>query len=91
MKLNPSKCVFEVTAGKFLGFMVSQRGYRGQPGEATGHNGASATEDGERSTKLEWQDSGPKQIRLQSDGKMSTILLHSEKIVRMDERLPESI
>ena len=26
MKLNPSKYVFEVTVGKFLGFMVSQRG-----------------------------------------------------------------
>ena len=26
MKLNPSKCAFEVTAGNFLGFMVSQRG-----------------------------------------------------------------
>ena len=26
MKLNPSKCVFGVTAGKFLGFMVSHRG-----------------------------------------------------------------
>ena len=25
MKLNPSKCTFEVTVGKFLGFMVSQR------------------------------------------------------------------
>ena len=25
MKLNPSKCVFGVTARKFLGFMVSQR------------------------------------------------------------------
>ena len=25
MKLNPSKCVFKVTTGKFLGFMVSQR------------------------------------------------------------------
>ena len=25
MKLNPSKCVFGVTSGKFLGFMVSQR------------------------------------------------------------------
>ena len=25
MKLNPSKCVFGVTTGKFLGFMVSQR------------------------------------------------------------------
>ena len=28
MKLNPSKCVFEVTAGKFLGFMVSERGIK---------------------------------------------------------------
>ena len=26
MKLNPSKCVFGVTIGKFLGFLVSQRG-----------------------------------------------------------------
>ena len=26
MKLNPSKCAFGVTIGKFLGFMVSQRG-----------------------------------------------------------------
>ena len=26
IKLNPNKCVFRVTAGKFLGFMVSQRG-----------------------------------------------------------------
>ena len=26
IKLNPGKCAFGVTAGKFLGFMVSQRG-----------------------------------------------------------------
>ena len=26
MKLNPNKCTFGVMAGKFLGFMVSQRG-----------------------------------------------------------------
>ena len=26
MKLNPAKCVFAVASGKFLGFMVSQRG-----------------------------------------------------------------
>ena len=26
MKLNPSKCVFGVSSGKFLGFMVSYRG-----------------------------------------------------------------
>ena len=28
MKLNPSKCVFGVASGKFLGFMVSQRGIK---------------------------------------------------------------
>ena len=26
MKLNPFKCAFSVSAGKFLGFMVNQRG-----------------------------------------------------------------
>ena len=31
MKLNPSKCIFGVTAGKFLGFMVSQRGIKVNP------------------------------------------------------------
>ena len=28
MKLNPSKCVFGVLSGKFLSFMVSQRGIK---------------------------------------------------------------
>ena len=32
-----------------------------------------------------------KQIRLQSDGQMSAILPHSEKIVRVDGRVPEGI
>ena len=31
MKLNQSKCVFRVTAGEFLGFMVSQRGIEVNP------------------------------------------------------------
>ena len=31
MKRNPSKCVFGVIAGKFLGFMVSQRGIKVNP------------------------------------------------------------
>ena len=31
MKLNPSKCAFRVMAGKFLGFMVSQRGIEANP------------------------------------------------------------
>ena len=31
MKLNPGKCVFGVTVGKFLGFMVSQKGIEANP------------------------------------------------------------
>ena len=31
MKLNPSKCAFEVVSGKFLEFMVSQRGIEANP------------------------------------------------------------
>lgn len=31
MKLNPAKCTFGVSAGKFLGFMVSQRGIGANP------------------------------------------------------------
>ena len=31
MKLNPSKCAFGVSLGKFLGFMVSQRGIEANP------------------------------------------------------------
>ncbi|XP_077232665.1 uncharacterized protein LOC143870036 [Tasmannia lanceolata] len=31
MKLNPTKCTFGVSSGKFLGFMVSQRGIEANP------------------------------------------------------------
>lgn len=31
MKLNPSKCAFGVNVGKFLGFMVTQRGIEVNP------------------------------------------------------------
>ena len=31
MKLNPTKCVFGVASGKFLSFMVSQRGIEVNP------------------------------------------------------------
>ncbi|KAK8948574.1 hypothetical protein KSP39_PZI005171 [Platanthera zijinensis] len=31
MRLNPSKCAFRVTSGKFLGFMVTQRGIEANP------------------------------------------------------------
>ena len=33
MKLNPSKCAFEVGASQFLGFMVTQRGIEANPAQ----------------------------------------------------------
>ena len=31
MKLNPAKCAFEVSAGRFLRFMMTQRGIEANP------------------------------------------------------------
>ena len=31
MKLNPAKCAFGVSAGRFLGFMMTQRGIEANP------------------------------------------------------------
>ena len=31
MKLNPAKCAFGVSAGRFLGFMITQRGIEANP------------------------------------------------------------
>ena len=33
MKLNPTKCSFGVTAGKFLGYLVTQRGIEANPAQ----------------------------------------------------------
>ena len=33
MKLNPAKCAFGVSAGRFLGFMMTRRGIEGNPSQ----------------------------------------------------------
>ena len=35
MKLNPTKCAFGVASGKFLGYMVNQRGIEANPEKIT--------------------------------------------------------
>ena len=57
MKLNPSTCVFEVTAGKFLGFMVSQRGMEVNPEKVRIIMDLAPTEDGQGGVEPERQDS----------------------------------
>lgn len=31
MRFNPNKCIFNITAGKFLGFMVTRHGIEANP------------------------------------------------------------
>ena len=55
MKLNPGKCAFGVTAGKFLGFMVSQRGIESNPEEC------------ERSAKPQRQSRSAKHVHIKGN------------------------
>ena len=48
------------------------------------HNGVGTTKDKQRGAKLEWQNCSPEQVRLESDGQMSTLLSHFEKVIRVD-------
>ena len=35
MKLNPAKCIFGVTSGEFLGYIITQRGIEANPKQIT--------------------------------------------------------
>ena len=35
LKLNPDKCVFGVEAGKFIGFLLTERGIKANPNKCT--------------------------------------------------------
>ena len=57
MKLNPSKCAFGVTTGKFLGFMVSQRGIEANLDKIWAVIEMAPPKNVKESTKLQRQDS----------------------------------
>uniref|UniRef100_A0A2N9F3Z1 Uncharacterized protein n=1 Tax=Fagus sylvatica TaxID=28930 RepID=A0A2N9F3Z1_FAGSY len=57
MKLNPSKCAFGVYSGKFLGFMVSQRGIEANPDKIKAILRDAATKNYQRSPKTNWKNS----------------------------------
>ena len=66
MKLNPNKCVFRVTVGKFPGFMVSQRGIKVNP----------------EKIRAIMELAPPKIIKeVQSLNGMPALLLHIEEII----------
>ena len=76
---------------EILGLHGIPKRHKSQPGEGTGHNGVRAAKDGERTVEFEWQNRGPKQVRLQSNEQMSAFLPYAEEIVRVDGRMPEGI
>ena len=65
MKLNPRKCVFGVIVGKFLGFMVSQRGI----------------EVNLEKVWAIMQNNGIKLIRVTGDGQMPPLFPHIKEVI----------
>lgn len=53
MKLNLAKCVFGVSSGKFLGFMVSQRGIEANPGKVKAILDIASLRNEKRGTKID--------------------------------------
>ena len=69
MKLNPSKCTFGVTTGKFLGFMVSQRGIEANPDKIRAIvEIPPPPEEHERSAEFKRLNSRPEQVHIKGDG-----------------------
>ena len=76
MKLNLNKCVFGVTAGKFLGFMVSQKGI-----EVNSEKIRAIVELAPPKTAKEVQSLNGKIAALNRFISRATLLLHIEEIV----------
>ena len=64
MKLKSTKCVFVVASGKFLGFMVSQRGIEANPNKVKAIIEVKSPKTSEGGTKLDKKGCSPKQIHL---------------------------
>ena len=80
MKLNAAKCVFAVVLGKLLGYMVSQRGIEANPD----NNRGQITKNSEGGSELDKKVRSSKQIRLQGNGQVHTILQGFEKGLLVD-------
>lgn len=63
MKLNRAKCVFEMTSGKFLGFIVSYQRIEANP-EDTIHKIDGSTEDNEGGAKAHRKNRCPQLVHL---------------------------
>ena len=60
MKLNPVKCVFAIASGKFVGFMVSQRGIEANPNKVKAIIKVKSPKNSEGGTELDRESCSPK-------------------------------
>ena len=81
MKLNLNKCVFRVTAGKFLGFMVSQRGIEVNLDKIRAIVELAPPKMVKEVQSLNRKIVNTKQVRFKGDGQMPSLLPHIEEIV----------
>ena len=79
MKLNPRKCVFGVSSGKFLSFIVSQQGVEANLDKIQAILEISPPEECQRGIKPKWKTRNTQQIRLTSNGQMLVILQSFEE------------
>jgi hypothetical protein len=64
MKLNPSKCAFGVSSGKFLGYMVSSRGIEANPEKIRAVLEIAIPENNEAATAADRTASSVEQVHL---------------------------
>ena len=81
MKLNPNKRAFGVTAGKFLGFMVSQRGIEVNPKKIRVIMEFESLKIVKEVQSLNGKNCSPEQVCLESNGQMPTLFPHTEKVI----------
>ena len=54
LRLNVEKCAFGVGAGKFLGYLITNRGIEANPNQIEAMNRRQATEQSKRSANIDW-------------------------------------
>ena len=79
IKLNPSKCVFGVSSGQFLGFMVSFQGVEASPDKIQAILEMSPLKNVKEVQSLNKKSRGVQLIRLMGDEQMLAIFQNSKE------------
>ena len=79
MKLNPTKCSFGVSSGKFLGYIITHRGIEANPEQILGHSFNSFPEERQGGSKANGKDGGLEQVHLQTLRQISSLFWNSQE------------